>query len=100
MKKVLEKIANVIGWIFGYGIMISLFAGGLTFFVYIVALIIGGTTATEICNFIYKDFFPIIIYATSILVVLGIVKMYLLGQTALSAGKKKKKAVQNQTEQK
>ena len=42
MKEKLKKISNVCKIIFGYGIMITLFVGGLTFFGYIAALIIGG----------------------------------------------------------
>lgn len=99
MKKVLDKIAEIIAWIFGYGIMISLFVGGLSFFGYVVALIVGGETATQICNFIYKDVFPILIYATSVLVLLGLLKMYLKGETALSSGKKIKKVSEEKKEE-
>ena len=48
MKETLKKISDVFKLIFGYGIMIVLFAGGLTFFGYVIALIIGGETATNI----------------------------------------------------
>ena len=54
MKKTLKKISNILKMIFGYGIMLSLFLGGATFFGYVAALIIGGETATLICNFIYN----------------------------------------------
>ena len=75
--------------IFGYGIMICLFAGGFSFFAYIAAIIIGGETAEQICYVVYKIFYPYIVYATSILVLIGIIKMYLCGETALkSSGKK------------
>ena len=90
MKKILDKIANIIGWIYGYGLMITLFLGGLSFFGYLVAIIVGGDTAAAICTFIYKDFYPVLIMTTSILLLLGIVKMYLKGEVALSASKKKK----------
>ncbi len=91
MKNVLKKISAVLKKIFGYGIMITLFAGGLTFFGYVAALIIGGDTAAMICEFIYKDFIPVIVYITSILVLLGLVAMYLNGEMALTAESKKKK---------
>ena len=90
MKKTMKKISDVLKMIFGYGIMLSLFLGGATFFGYIAALIIGGDTAAAICEFIYKDFLPIIVYYTSILVLLGLVAMYLGGELALTAEKKKK----------
>ena len=58
MKEICKKISAVLKTIFGYGIMICLFAGGLTFFGYLAALIIGGETATAICVFIYKTIIP------------------------------------------
>ena len=89
MKKFAKKVSAVLRIIFGYGIMICLFAGGLTFFGYLIALIIGGETATAICVFIYKTVIPIIIKSSTILVLLGLVIMYLSGETALTASKKK-----------
>lgn len=90
MKKIFNKIANVLAVIYGYGIMLALFLGGLTFFAYLVALGIGGETATAICTFIYKSFYPILVYASSVFVLLGLVVMYLRGETALSSKKKEK----------
>ena len=89
MKEFCKKLSSVLKTIFGYGIMISLFAGGLTFFGYVAALIIGGDTATAICTVIYKDIIPIIIYLSVIMVLLGLVAMYLNGETALTPEKKK-----------
>ena len=88
MKEFCKKLSNVLKTIFGYGIMISLFAGGLTFFGYVVALIIGGDVATAICTVIYKNIFPVIIYLTVIMVLLGLVAMYLAGEKALTPEKK------------
>ena len=90
MKETMKKISEVCKLIFGYGIMITLFAGGLTFFGYLAALFIGGETATAICVFIYKQIFPIIIYATTCLILFGLVAMYLGGEKALPTEKKKK----------
>ncbi|MBO5913380.1 MAG: hypothetical protein J6Q76_07905 [Clostridia bacterium] len=89
MKEFFKKISNVLRVIFGYGIMVCLFAGGLTFFGYVVALIIGGDTAAAICEVIYKQIIPIIIKASTILVLLGLVVMYLNGEKALTSNKKK-----------
>lgn len=89
MKEICKKISNVLRVIFGYGIMVCLFAGGLTFFGYVVALIIGGDTAATICEVIYKQIIPIIIKASTILVLLGLVVMYLNGEKALTSNKKK-----------
>lgn len=89
MKEICKKISGVLKTVFGYGIMICLFAGGLTFFGYLAALFIGGETATAICVFIYKTIIPYIIYCSTTLVLLGLVAMYLAGEFALTANKKK-----------
>lgn len=89
MKEMCKKISNVLRTVFGYGIMICLFAGGLTFFGYLAALFIGGETAAAICVFIYKTIIPIIIKASTILVLLGLAVMYLNGEMALTSDKKK-----------
>ena len=89
MKETLKKVSDVCKLIFGYGIMIVLFAGGLTFFGYLAALFIGGETATAICTWIYKSFVPVIIYASTILILFGLVSMYLAGEKALTPDKKK-----------
>lgn len=88
MKESLKKISDVFKLIFGYGIMIVLFAGGLTFFGYVLALIIGGETATVICTWIYKSFVPVIIKASTILILFGLLTMYLAGEKALVPDKK------------
>ncbi len=88
MKETLKKISDVFKLIFGYGIMIVLFIGGLTFFGYVAALIIGGDAATAICTWIYKSLIPVIIYASTILILFGLVTMYLAGEKALVPEKK------------
>ena len=88
MKAFISKCADILKTIFGYGIMLCLFLGGLTFFGYLAALIIGGETATAICTFLYRTLFPVIIRSGSILVLLGLLGMYLAGETALSTAKK------------
>ncbi len=87
MKKYLKKASEILKLIFGYGIMICLFAGGMTFFGYVAALIIGGDVAAYICSFIYNAFLPYVIYCTSGLVLLGLLAMYLNGEMALTAKK-------------
>jgi len=88
MKEFMKKISAFLKEVFGWGIMICLFAGGFTFFGYIAALIIGGDTAGLICSFIYNSFIPVLVYITSSLVLLGLVAMYMGGEIALSAKKK------------
>lgn len=91
MKKTMKKISAVLKTIFGYGIMLVLFAGGLTFAGYVAALIIGGDAAAAICEVIYKRITPVIVYSTTILVLLGLIAMYLNGEMALTGHSRKKK---------
>ncbi|MBQ3053423.1 MAG: hypothetical protein IJC89_00780 [Clostridia bacterium] len=88
MKNICKKISDILKTIFGYGVMISLFVGGLTFFGYVVALFIGGNVATAICDVIYNKIFPATIYLAVIMVLLGLIAMYLAGEVALTPEKK------------
>lgn len=88
MKQTMKKISSVLKTVFGYGILAVLFVGGITFLGYVAALIIGGEPAAEICTFIYKSVIPIIVYGSTILVLLGLLAMYLGGEFALTAKKK------------
>lgn len=78
-----QKIANVLGTLYGIGIIIALFCGGLSFLGYLVAFIIGGETATAICVFIYKTAYPILFCFSSSVVLLGLVKMYVAGEKSM-----------------
>ena len=91
MKNVCKKIANVLKYVFGWGVMLSLFAGGLTFFGYLAAVIIGGGEGgigAQICEIISKQITPIITYVSTCCVLLGLLTMYLSGDKALTVGKK------------
>lgn len=87
--EICKKIAQVLKKIFGYGILICLFAGGMTFFGYLAALIIGGETAAAICLFLYNTVIPYIIKLSTLMVLLGLAAMYLNGEMALTSDKKK-----------
>lgn len=87
MKKKIDKISNILKYIFGCGVFVSLFGGGLSFFAYLIALIVGGDIAQNICYFVYKMFYPVLVYISSVSVVIGLLKMYLCGETALSTKK-------------
>ena len=89
ISEVCKKISKVCKMIFGYGVMISLLAGGLTFFGYVAARIIGGDVGAEMCKIIYKDIIPVIIYISTSMILLGLVSMYLAGEYALPSDKKK-----------
>ena len=84
-----EKTIHVLKTIFGYGILIALFGGGLSFFGYAVALCIGGTAAEALCVFIYKKYLPVIVYLSTAMILLGLVIMYLSKDHALTAHKDK-----------
>ena len=88
MRETLRKVSDVCKLIFGYGIMIVLFAGGLTFFGYIAALLVGGQTGAAICAWIFNQFIPVIIYASTVLILFGLLAMYLAGEKALTPGRK------------
>lgn len=88
MRENLKKLSDVFKLIFGYGIMIVLFAGGLTFFGYVAALIIGGDTAAAICDWIFNHFINVIILASTVLILFGLLTMYLAGEKALTPGRK------------
>ena len=88
-KEKIEKPIAVCKIIFGYGIMLALFIGGLTLIGYIVALCIGGEAAVQICDFIKNYVIKIITYLSTIMVLFGLIIMYVSGQTALSAKKNK-----------
>ena len=89
MKEKMKKISDVLKLVFGYGIMITLFVGGLTFVGYLAASVIGGDTAALICKIIYKNIIPVMIYATTVLVIFGLITMYLAGEKALTPSKRK-----------
>ena len=88
MKKVLNKISKILDYIYGIGIFIALFVGGLTFIGFIIAFLIGGQTATEICTFIYKKIFAYLIYGGSVVILLGLVNIYIKNQKILSINDK------------
>lgn len=93
IKETTKTIAVKLKIVFGYGIMLTLLVGGLTFFGYLTALIIGGDTAALICDVIYKQIVPVMIKTSTIMVLFGLVTMYLAGEKALTPTKRDKKSV-------
>lgn len=83
-----KKVIHILRMIFGYAILAVLFGGGATFFGYMAALCIGGDGAAAICQFIYKQFAPVLIRLSTVTVLFGLVIMYLDGELALTAKKK------------
>lgn len=73
----MKKIADVLLKLFAWGVLITLLIGGLSALGYIIAIILGGETATIMCAFLYKTFFPWVIKITSICTGIGLLGMYL-----------------------
>ena len=90
-----KKVAEIMGYIYGTGILLAFLAGTLSVVGYVVAFAIGGTTATEICVFIYKEFYPILFSFSSIVVLFGLVKMYVAGEKSLVPKRKDEKKTEN-----
>ncbi len=86
----MKKASDVLLKIFAYGIIACLFAGGLSLVGYLVALIIGGESATSLCLWVFKTYLPWVIKATSIFTLIGLIGMYLSKQKALVATTEKK----------
>lgn len=81
----MKKFSEVLLKIFAYGIIVCLFAGGLSLVGYLVGLIIGGEKATELCLWVFKTYLPWVIKATSLFTGIGLLGMYLGKQKALTA---------------
>ena len=90
-----EKILQVLRFVFGCSVAVTLLGGGLTMLGYVAALIIGGDTAAKICDITYKQIWPVIIMTANITIVLGLIAMYINGDKALSPSEKKKKLTKN-----
>lgn len=88
IKETAKQVSDKLKIVFGYGIMITLFVGGLTFFGYLAALIVGGDAAALICEIIYKQIVPVMIYISTIMVLFGLLTMYLAGEMALTPSKR------------
>lgn len=80
----MKKVSNILLTIFAVGVLLTLFAGALSLLGYIVAMFIGGETATAFCAFIYKEYFPWVIRICSISTGFGLVGMYLNKMRALT----------------
>ena len=87
----MKKLTEICKSIFGWGIMLTLFAGGFTFFAYLVALIVGGDLAAQICEVTYKQVTPVIVKISTVMILLGLGCLYLSGEKALTPSEKKKK---------
>lgn len=72
-----EKIFKVANTIYGTLMTASFFGGILPLIPFIVALIIGGDTGEAISVFLYEEYYPWVIIAGSVAIVIGLFAMYL-----------------------
>lgn len=79
----MKKVSNILLNIFSVGVLVCLFAGGISVLGYIVALCIGGTTAEVICAFVFTQYLPWVIKLTTIFAFAGLIAMYLTKKKAL-----------------
>lgn len=82
-----EKIFKVCNTVYGVLMSLSFFGGVLPLIPFIVALIIGGETGEAISLFLYNDYYPWVILAGSIAVVVGLIAMYVGKLEGLSVKK-------------
>lgn len=72
-----EKIFKIANKIYGVLMTLSFFGGILPLIPFIVALCIGGETGEAISVFLYDQYYPWVIIAGSVALVIGLFAMYL-----------------------
>lgn len=72
-----EKIFKIANKIYGVLMTLSFFGGILPLIPFIVALCIGGETGEFISVFLYDQYYPWVIIAGSVAIVIGLFAMYL-----------------------
>lgn len=90
-----QKIYKVLNSIYGVLMSASFFAGFLPLIPFVIAIIIGGEAGETIAVFLSKQYYPWVIIAGSIALVVGLIAMYVGKLEALSV-----KNVSAQTEDK
>ena len=88
MKKFREKTALVLTYIYALGIFVALFGGAVSVLGYLAAFIVGGETAALVSDFIYRSLYPVLVYIATGSVLVGLLKMYVAGEKALTPKKK------------
>lgn len=87
-----KKVAQSLNQIFGWGVFLVLIAGALSFFGFLIALIMGGSGGEALAVFLQKKYFPVVIRVTSAVIGIGLVAMYVAKEQALSLTSDKKNA--------
>ena len=74
-----RKIASGLEYLIGISLTICLFAGGIGFVGYMVALWIGGDLATEFCIWIYNTYYGVLIKLATYTTLATFLLIYLKG---------------------
>lgn len=91
----MKEFGRKLNTLFGYLLWLILIAGGVAGLAFIVLNIIGGGEGSFVetaAAFIQKQYFPIVIRVTAATILIGLVGMYLCGESALSMTSDKKEA--------
>ena len=92
-----QKLYKMLKRIYGVLMTISFFAGILPLVPFLIAIGVGGELGANICIFLYKKFYPVVILLGSIAIIIGLVAMYIGKQDSLSIRKTAaKKAVEDE----
>lgn len=75
----MKKVVSVLEYIIGIAFGICLFAGGLGFLGFLIAFILGGDTAAQICTWLSKTYYVFLIKTSTITTVLCFLLAYLNG---------------------
>lgn len=87
MKNILNKVSRILDYVYGWGIFVCLFGGGILFVGYVIAFIVGGEFAATICSVIYERIYKCLIYVGNVVVLFGLINMYLKKQKSLTMEK-------------
>lgn len=87
-----QKLYDLLNKIYGILMTISFFAGFLPILPFVVALCIGGDTATNLATFLYKEYYKWVILGASVSVLIGLIAMYVGKKEGLSVKSVDKKS--------
>ena len=79
MSEFRKKVVTVFEYIIGIALAICLFVGGLGFFGYMIAFCIGGDIAVQICDWLYNDFYKVLIVLATSTTLFSFILMYVRG---------------------
>ena len=93
-----EKIFKTLNKIYGILMSVSFFAGIIPLIPFIFAIAVGGEIGEKIAVFLYKQYYPWVIFVGSVAVVIGLIAMYvgkIQGLSVKSVGDKNKDTKDN-----